>query len=149
MAFKNLADSTAISAGECHNAVGRLRLAQLILADERRPSLDALHEFLLHGAAYAFPPILGALLPGVPTAHASTAFSGIVESADIHVWPHAEGSARGQSLVPLYPGATALPALNRPLYELLTIVDALRVGTTRVRTVAGELLRVRLGGAIR
>jgi len=142
--FQSIAESAAISAGECHNAVRRLRLASIILADERRPSTDALHEFLVHGAAYAFPPIVGAVLPGMPTAHSSPAFAAILESSDAYVWPDAEGSARGQSLLPLYPGATDLPRRNQPLYELLTITDALRVGTTRIRKVAAELLHTRL-----
>ena len=142
--FKAIADATAISAGECHNAVRRLRLGSIILADERRPSTDALHEFLVHGAPYAFPPIVGPVLPGIPTAHSSPAFASILQSTDPYVWPSADGSARGQSLLPLYPGAPDLARRNRPLYELLTITDALRVGTTRTRRIAADLLHARL-----
>ena len=47
-------------------------------------------------------------------------------------------------MIPLFPGAPELPGRNQPLYELLTIIDALRVGTTRVRKVAAELLAERL-----
>jgi len=144
--FKQLAESTGISAGECHNAVHRLRLSQLLLADERRPSTDALHRFLVHGMPFAFPPILGPAAMGVPTAHSSPAFREIVESPDHFIWAHADGSVRGQSLVPLFPGAPALPVRNRPLYELLAIVDGLRVGTTRVRNIAAEVLASRLAG---
>lgn len=142
--FKAIADSASISAGECHNAVRRLGLASIILTEERRPSTDALHEFVVRGAPYAFPPILGASLPGVPTAHSSPAFAGIVESSDGFVWPFAEGPARGQSLLPLYPHAPDLPQRNQPLYELLAIADALRVGTTRTRKIAADLLHARL-----
>lgn len=144
--FKFIAESTALSAGECHNAVRRLRLASLVLADERRTSADALHDFLVHGAPYAFPPMIGPSLPGVPTAHSSPAFAGIVESPDAYVWPHADGSAHGQSLAPVYPAAPGLPSRNQPLYELLSIADALRVGTPRIRKIAGELLHARLTG---
>ena len=144
--FTQLAESTGLSAGECHNAVRRLRLARLLMVDERRPPNAVLHQFLVQGAPFAFPPIVGAASLGVPTAHSSPAFRGILETTDGFVWPHADGVARGQSLVPLYPGATALPDRNQALYELLTIVDALRVGTTRVRKNAGELLAERLSG---
>lgn len=147
--FKQIAESTAISAGECHNAVRRLRLSSLILADERRPLRDSLHDFLVHGAPYAFPPVSGPAVLGVPTAHTSPAFNGIIESPDGYVWPHADGTVRGDSLVPLYAGAPSLPRRNRELYELLAIVDALRVGTTRVRKVAAELLHTRLVAAKR
>lgn len=145
--FKQLAESTGLSAGECHNAVRRLRLSQLVLADERRSSRDALHQFLVRGVPFAFPAVAGAETIGVATAHSSTAFHGIIESPTRFVWPDADGQVRGQSLVPLFPGAAALPARNQPLYELLTIVDALRVGTTRVRKIAAELLASRFAEA--
>jgi hypothetical protein len=142
--FKVISESTAISTGECHNAVRRLGLARLLLPDERRPSADVLHEFLVCGVPFAFPPTRGPSAPGVATAHASPAFRGIVESPEVIVWAHADGPVRGESLVPIYPAAPTLPALNPALYELLTIIDALRVGTTRLRKVAGELLASRL-----
>jgi hypothetical protein len=142
--FKELAESTGISAGECHNAVRRLRLSQLVQAGERAPSRDALHQFLVHGVSFAFPAMVGPGTIGISTAHSSPAFRGIVESPDHFVWPNADGEVRGQSLVPLFPGAPALPGRNQRLYELLTIVDALRVGTTRVRKIAAELLAGRL-----
>jgi hypothetical protein len=68
----------------------------------------------------------------------------VVESAEGFVWPDADGAARGQSLIPLFPGALALPARNEPLYDLLSIVDALRIGTTRVRSLASALLAERI-----
>ena len=142
--FTILAESTALSVGECHNAVRRLRLARLILADERRPSNEILCRFLIEGASFAFPPIVGAQTIGVPTAHSSPVFRAIVQSTQGFVWPYADGAVRGQSLIPLFPGAPALSEWNQPLYELLTIIDAVRVGTTRVRTLAAELLRERL-----
>ena len=144
--FLQLAQSTGLSAGECHNAVRRLRLARLLLADERRPSNEILHQFLVQGAPFAFPPILGGSSVGVSTAHSSPPFHAIVEATEGFVWPDANGRARGQSLVPLFPGATALPGRNPPLYELLAIADALRVGTTRVRKIAAALLSERLSG---
>lgn len=142
--FKQLAQSTGISSGECHNAVRRLRVSQLLIPDERRPSIDALHRFIVQGLPFAFPAILGPRTVGVPTAHSAPAFRGVVESTDQIVWASADGAARGQSLIPLFSGAWALPDRNPPLYELLTIADGLRVGTTRVRNIAAELLATRL-----
>jgi hypothetical protein len=145
--FADIAEATGISAGECHNAVRRLRLARLLLIDERRPATESLHEFMVHGAPFAFPPILGPEIRGVPTGHAAPPFDGIVESSELLVWADADGSVRGQSLVPLFPGAPALPGRNQQLYDLLAIADALRVGTTRVRKIAAELLATRLAVA--
>jgi hypothetical protein len=143
--FSSLATETGISSGECHNAVRRLRQARLIFADERRPAIEVLQHFLIHGAPFAFPPVVGPVAIGMATGHSSMAFRGTIDSPDGFVWPHADGTARGQSLIPLFSGATGLPDRNAPLYEILTIIDALRTGTTRVRKVAAELLATRLG----
>jgi hypothetical protein len=145
--FIHIAESTGISAGECHNAVRRLRLSHLLLADDRRPAVELLCQFLVDGAPFAFPPVLGQTTIGVPTAYSSPAFEGIVESPDKTVWADADGPVRGQSLIPLFPHAAALPGRNQPLYELLGIIDALRVGTTRVRKIAAGLLSDRLSAS--
>lgn len=83
---------------------------------------------------------------GFPTAHSAPVFETLVESSATFVWPHEDGTARGQSLEPLFPGAPALAVRNPALYELLAIVDALRVGPVRVRRVAAQLLSARLPG---
>lgn len=137
---------TRISAGECHNAVRRMRLAHLILADQRRPATDVLRQFLIEGAPFAFPPVIGRETVGVETAYSAAAFREIIGSSSGFVWPSAEGVGRGQSLTPLYPGAPWLATNNQALYEMLTIIDALRVGTSRIRGVAAGLLTERLNG---
>jgi hypothetical protein len=142
--YLDIADFTGISAGECHNAVRRLRLARILLAGERRPAAEVLHLFLVQGVPFAFPPVVGIQTIGTATAISAEVFRGKVDSPDGFVWPDAAGSARGQSLIPLFPGAPSLPARNQPLYDLLAIVDALRIGTSRVRAIASELLAERL-----
>jgi hypothetical protein len=114
------------------------------LADDRRPAADVLLGFLVDGVPFAFPPMVGAESIGIPTAHSAPAFASIVESADRFVWPDPGGTGRGQSLVPLFPGAPALAGANQPLYDLLTIIDALRVGTARVRRAAAKLIAERM-----
>jgi hypothetical protein len=145
--FTPLANATGLSTGECHNSVRRLRFARLIPADERRPSIELLHRFLVEGAPFAFPAMLGPQTIGVPTAHSAPPFRGIVESFEGFVWPDADGTGRGQSIVPLFPGAPNLPRRNDSLYDLLAIVDAIRAGSTRVRILAAGLLGDRLNAA--
>jgi hypothetical protein len=145
--FLELAKSTGISAGECHNAVRRLRLARLLLTNGRRPAGEVLLSFLVHGAPFAFPPVLGSPTIGTATAHSAPAFQGKVDSPQGFVWPDAAGTDRGQSLIPLFPGASSLPNRNQPLYDLLALVDALRVGTTRIRGLASDMLAERLMGS--
>jgi len=84
------------------------------------------------------------MIIGVPTAHGGPAFEAVATTTDHFVWPAADGSVRGRSLVPLFPGAAELPGKNAELYKLLTLVDALRTGTARVRGLAADLLVARL-----
>jgi hypothetical protein len=81
---------------------------------------------------------------GIGTAHSSPVFRGLVGAAGGFVWPSADGTDRGQSLIPLFSGAADLARRNIPLYDLITIIDAARVGTSRIRKIAGDLLAERL-----
>jgi hypothetical protein len=47
----------------------------------------------------------------------------------------------------LFPGAPALHCRNPPLYEALTLIDALRVGQARERTHAAKQLEIILASA--
>jgi hypothetical protein len=101
-----------------------------------------LKEFVLSGAKYSFPPVWGAMSRGVPTGYAAPPLNGIIApSADpVPVWPHAKGSARGLSLVPLYPSVPEAALRDENLYALLTLFDAIRAGQARERNAARDLL---------
>jgi hypothetical protein len=142
--FVPLATAVGVSLGEAHNAVGRLRRARLLSPSARSVLRSALLEFLAHGVPYAFPPELGAETRGVPTAHSAPPLAEEFRSGDSLVWPSAEWRLRGQALTPLYRGAPSLPARAPDLYELLALVDAVRVGRARERTRALAILRNRL-----
>lgn len=139
-----IAQAVGISLGETHNAVRRLRAARLLRPDDRHVMLHALIDFLTSGVPYAFPGTLGAETRGVPTAWAAPPLAEEFGGADPVVWPSTAGRVRGQSLTPLYPGATALPKSRPDLYELLALVDAVRIGRARERTLAVTHLRQRL-----
>jgi hypothetical protein len=60
------------------------------------------------------------------------------------VWPHAEGTVRGYSFSPLFP-SVPMAALRDPLlYEMLALVDAIRDGRARERSIAVKELSTRL-----
>jgi hypothetical protein len=60
------------------------------------------------------------------------------------VWPDPEGEVRGLTFSPLYKAAATAARRDPKLYELLTLVDAVRGGGARERTVALRLLEKRL-----
>jgi hypothetical protein len=136
-----------ISHGEAHNAVRRLQAARLLRAGSRTVKPEALLEFLLGGVPYVFAATPGAEVRGIPTAHAAPPLAASFTGAGAYVWPSAEGLVRGEALEPLYAGAVHTAAENPALYELLTLVDALRAGRGRERQRAREHLRQRLGAA--
>jgi hypothetical protein len=142
--FAQLASETGISVGECHNAVRRLGAASLLNPVARRPASEVLVRFLVNGVPHAFPPQIGPSVIGVPTALAAPVFSAHVADPEPYVWPDLDGTLQGLALTPLFPRAAELPTRNPELYELLAIVDALRVGQVRGRKLAEELLQRRL-----
>lgn len=146
--YPELAAFTGLSMSEVHGALKRAEASRLLFFDTKRPRIlmPAFKEFLFHGARYAFPPVRGALVAGMPTAHAAAPLNAhIAPSADpAPVWPAIEGSVRGMALVPLYPSAPAAALRSAALYENLALFDALRAGNTRERALAQRLFEERL-----
>jgi hypothetical protein len=110
----------------------------------RRPSIE---EFIEHGVRYAFPAQIGPAVRGIPTAQSGPSlrphFSDEGSDQPVEstlVWPHENGTVRGTSLTPLYPGAPVIAKSNPRLYELLALVDAFRVGKVRERRLAKTIL---------
>lgn len=142
--YQAIADAVGVSRGEAHNVVKRLTAARLVRVDERKVNVGALLEFITSGVPYAFPASPGANTRGIPTAYAAPPLADAIATDDMVVWPSAEGTVRGASVDPLYPGAPATARQNPALYELLTLVDALRIGRARERQRARTLLQERL-----
>ena len=96
---------------------------------------------------YVFPANRGELTRGVPTSYAAPPLKKfIVKGHDLPpVWPDAEGKVRGMAFEPLYRTVPFAASRDRTLYELLTIVDALRDGRARERKLAEKELMHRLG----
>lgn len=96
-----------------------------------------LAEFAVHGAKYAFAADRLPVAVGVPTSHSAPAFAGVfAPGSDDWVWPHPNGTARGQGVEPLHPSVPFAAMLDAKLYEMLALFDALRVGRARERGMA-------------
>lgn len=106
----------------------------------------AVTEFVVHGAKYSFPGQLGAMTRGIPTGIGGPTLREHFENADPFspVWPDSEGSSRGPSLTPLYPRVHKAALKDAALYDVLTLLDALRVGAARERELAVFALQERL-----
>ncbi|MGB8437118.1 MAG: hypothetical protein WCE38_22960 [Burkholderiales bacterium] len=147
--FQRLAVELSISQSEVHAAVNRA-VASRLMSDSAsstgRPLQPQLLEFLVHGVKYAFPPERGELTRGVPTGYAAPPLnSQIVGSHEPPpVWPYAEGNTRGYALAPLYRTVPEAALRDPELYQLLALVDAIRDGRARERSLAEKALEKRL-----
>ncbi|MBI5242062.1 MAG: hypothetical protein HY922_00095 [Elusimicrobia bacterium] len=144
----DLAQKLGISASEVSMALERARRVGMLGPDKRMVRRGALLEFLLHGLKYVFPAEPGPLCRGIPTAHSAPALAHRIalQEHDRFVWPSDKGHARGQAVAPLYPSVPHAVMKNPRLYELLALVDALRIGPAAESNIAGQELERRLGG---
>lgn len=146
-----LARELGMSLSEVNQSLARSAAARLVLKGDRRdwqPILPALEEFLVHGLRYAFPATPGEIMRGMPTAWAAPplAVEFVSRPEDLPpVWPDPDGSVRGQAVDPLYRSAAKAARQDPILYELLALVDAIRIGRARERQSAVRHLRSRLG----
>jgi DNA-binding Lrp family transcriptional regulator len=132
-----LAEGLKISPAEISNALDRCIEAGFINPSKDRVNKLALREFLIHGLKYTFPPKIGAKARGIATAHsASPIKEHIHEGEDNFVWPYYKGTKRGLQIEPLYKTVPEVASGNPAMYELLVIVDTLRVGRVREVEVA-------------
>ena len=142
-----LASELCMPLSSVHGSITRAEQARLVsrATGSVRAIRPAVLEFSVHGARYAYPGQLGAMTRGTPTGVGGPALRRYFEaSVETPVWPHPEGKTRGPGLQPLYAGASAASIKDETLYEVLTLVDALRVGAARERSLASEGLRERL-----
>jgi hypothetical protein len=144
---RGLAAEVGLDPGNVHRALVRLRDARLI--DGRRPRVNraAAEEFLLHGFRYAFPAHEGGPTRGVPTAWAVPPLRDQLTRNAVPppVWPDPHGRTRGNSVEPLHPNAPEAARRDPELGTRLALLDALRLGDGRIRKMAADELRRRLG----
>lgn len=140
----SLAERTARSIGEVHNAVKRLTAARLIRPGSREVENEPLLRFIRWGVPHAFPPSIGPLTRGVATARMSSVNEAPEPDEAEFVWPDPAGPTRGQAFAPPYPRATRLIALNPPLRSMLAILDLIRVGGLREQSAAVDEIGRRL-----
>jgi hypothetical protein len=138
--FNQLAIELNMSSSEIHAAFLRAEKSRLVSRlNGKMGSIDSsLREFVQHGVKYAFPPVVGATVRGMPTGVNAAPLNQYFANSNEAplVWPTTDGSARGQSLLPLHPSVTEAVKLDYGLYELLALIDAIRCGAAREREMA-------------
>ena len=144
--YADLAANLGMSASEVHASVRRLSEARLLDPETKEIRRDALRNFLVHGVPYVFPAAPKEITRGMPTAWAAPAMSKQISGADQipPVWPDPQGTVQGAAVEPLYASVPHAARRDAELYDLLALVDALRIGRARERNVAEKEISQRL-----
>ncbi len=144
--YADLASDLGMSASEVHAAVRRLGEARLLDPESQAVRREALRSFLIHGVPYAFPARMREVTRGLPTAWAAPALAGKFSAGEQipPVWPDPDGQVQGVAVKPLYSSVPHAARRDPALYDLLALVDALRLGRARERAMAEKELGQRL-----
>lgn len=143
--YAALAEELTMSTSQAFASVKRAALARLVsvsMSSGIDVNRAALREFAIHGVKYAFPGVTGGLTRGIPTAYAGPALHSLITQPNEPppVWPHPDGRIRGFSLLPLSPAVPEIAQRNLRFYELLSAIDAIRIGAAREREIASDFL---------
>jgi len=133
-----------MSQSEISESIKRSSYARLVIDKGRMVQRQALLDFIKNGLPYAFPQQPGRVQRGFPTAHSAPPLSSEIVSDEKYVWPSAKGTARGHSILPLYASVVQVIQTDPSFYEVLALVDAVRVGRARERNLAMDMLRNKL-----
>ena len=147
-ALRSLEAALGISKTEISASLKRSVDTTLAIKTGDRPKVNRrnLTEFVKHGLKYTFPARPGAPQRGIATGFAAPMLAGQLVSAgaDIQVWPYADGDQRGLSVVPLYKSVPMAALGDDRLYELLALVDAIRLGNQRETNLAQDRFEQRM-----
>jgi len=143
----DLSMELGLSQTEVSFALERCRVSGFLDEAKKRVNRSALLEFLIHGLKYVYPVRPGALGRGMPTAHSAPPLSKriVSDESDQYVWACGEGKMRGQIIEPLYESVPFAAGKDAQLHELLALVDAVRAGRARERSIAADELEKRIG----
>lgn len=137
-----LAHEIGVSPSVVNRSLKKAEDLKLYHPIRRKANSRALTDALVHGARYFLAPKRGGEVRGVPTAWAAPPLDNQLVSGEAlpPVWPDPEGIIRGLSVEPLHPSAPQAARRNAAFYELLALVDVLRIGGTRERSLAEKEL---------
>ena len=142
--LEQLGAELGISGSTAFRSLERAKYAGLVSADRHLNRANML-ELLVHGVRFVYYVKPGELTRGVPTAHAAPPLAARMASdQNPPVWPDPEGEVRGQAVVPLHESAPRIARHDHAFYEVLALIDGVRLGGARVRTAATDLLRHQL-----
>lgn len=145
---RELAESLGgVSKSAVSVALQRLTAQGLLRVNDGKREVNRLvtRDLLEKAVHWIAPAVVGRFELGLATAHtAPPLIDKLHGDADPVVMPMPEGPCRGRAVTPLHPAAPGAANRDPKLYEILSLVDALRIGGARDREVAAAELRARI-----
>lgn len=146
--YAGLAEALLLSVGEVHHAVARCRQAQLVFSVRGDDVVSKRHFFdlLVTAVPRVFFAVRGGFDLGCPTSHSAPSlverFASVRGDASSvpTIWPDPRGTVRGESLLPIYPSVPEAARKDDKLYELLALIDTVRLGEHKTKKRAVEIL---------
>lgn len=126
--LKDLSKQLRISGSEVSESINRSFIGGLLEDDKRTIRKEEFLEFLVYGLKYVFPAVEGRLSRGLATAYSAPILKDDFVVDNNYVWPAKGFSTKGISVKPLYRTVPDACKEDQKLYELLSLVDALRIG---------------------
>ncbi|MBF0367630.1 MAG: hypothetical protein HQK50_18795 [Oligoflexia bacterium] len=144
----DIANSLEMSQSEISQGLKRLQVSKLLDSKKKHILHTSFFEFLIYGLKYVYPMVVSSIVRGIATAHSAKVLNMEFneDPNDIFVWEYEKGTTRGQSLLPLYRTVPIAAAKDNSLYELLALLDVIRIGRVREVMMAKQLLEKRIIG---
>lgn len=144
----DIAENLQISSSTVSQALERNKFARLIDSSKKKVQKTNFLDFLEYGIKYVFPVVPSSVKVGIPTAHSAPPLSDkVVANDEVYVWAvnkRSGGVVKGESIEPLHECVIHAIKNDTKLYEMLALVDAIRVGKAREHHIAIEELKKRI-----
>jgi len=141
---KQIAHDLQLSPSEVSESLKRSTISGLISSRNQKVKIRTFYEFLIYGLPYIFPAIPGSMVKGIPTAASAPPLNKIFSNDIAYVWSTNNATNIGIAIEPLYPTVPEAAKKDMDLYEVLALVDAIRIGHTREKKEAIKLLKIHL-----
>lgn len=136
-----LSQSLYLSQSEISSSLTRSTYSGLLSSDKRSVNRNKFFDFIEYGLQVVFPVQPGEMTRGTLTAHSAPPLAHDIVGTQLYVWPYAKGQDKGLSIAPLYHTIPQAILLDAQLYEILSLLDAIRVGRSREKQLALRYLK--------
>lgn len=144
---KPLAEALGMSQSEISQSLNRSEYTGLLNKKTKSVMRLALVDFVKYGLPFVFPQKPDPVMRGIATAHSAEPMNRFIQSQEYYIWPSAKGKLKGHSIMPLYPSVPDAALKDNRLYQLLAMVDVMRIGRAREKEIATkELSKMILDG---